>query len=576
MNSNNTDFSWWEFESSEDTYSVSILAWAPRSLAENSDLLHSVSAHFTSDKRIASLSLGSGELNAVTPIRCFLPFGNAFFINLNLADLVGIPDQSGMPQNEIVSWAERANRRGLFNYWAPWLAVSEKPVIEISQADAMEVSDSLTPLGSQVLEKAKNKISLLIDCSWLGISETGSQRATVEIIKWLALSNRISRIDLFGLPNGIPDYAYELRAKPKVNEIVLEKALYSDVLWRPYQPSGEVNFYELNRYARRIVFTYLDLIAYSNDAYHESHDSWLSYRSSLRLAAIRCDGLIAISQDVRNQILENMPLLNPDRVFSVPLGTDHIVAGESFNKMERRISDEELKPKTFLLSLGTNFAHKNRDFSIAVVERVRTLGHPVSLVFAGLILDQVNSGESDQLAGQCEFPDWVKTLGSVSSEDRDWLLNNALVSLYPTSAEGFGLVPFESAASGIPVVATDFGPLSELLPNNSLIEKWDVEEYASAICKFLESSDSVERQLKEIETASQTLTWKSCSEHLLAAFFAASQMEKSPANIASIEFEAQFQKAQERFNNEVNAITSSISWKITSPIRSLHRRLTGR
>jgi glycosyltransferase involved in cell wall biosynthesis len=196
-----------------------------------------------------------------------------------------------------------------------------------------------------------------------------------------------------------------------------------------------------------------------------------------------------------------------------------------------------------------------------------------------LILDQVNSGESDQLAGQSGFPDWVTTLGSVSSEDRDWLLSNALVSLYPTSAEGFGLVPFESAASGIPVVATNFGPLSELLPDNSLIEKWDVEEYADAICEFLESSDSADsadRQVREIGTASKSLTWKSCSEQLLDAFFKVSKMEKSPANIASAEFEAQFKKAQERFNVEVNAITSSISWKITSPIRSLHRRLTGR
>jgi glycosyltransferase involved in cell wall biosynthesis len=505
-----------------------------------------------------------------------LPFGNAFFVNLNLVELVGAPDQSGVPQHEIVSWAERANRRGLFNYWAPWLDTSAPLVIELARADAREASDSLTPLGSLTTGGTPTKLSVLVDCSWLGKSETGSQRATVEIVKNLALEDRISRIDLFGLPNGIPEYASELCSISKIKEVDIEKAQYSDILWRPYQPSGEVNFYELNRHARRIVFTYLDLIAYSNDAYHESQDSWLNYRSSLRLAAIRCDGIVAISQDVRNQILENMPKLNADRVFSVPLGTDHIAASEFTVNDHRKISGTDLKRKAFLVHLGTNFAHKNRDFSIAVVERVRSLGHPVSLIFAGLILDQVNSGESDQLAGQRGFPDWVTTLGSVSSEDRDWLLSNALVSLYPTSAEGFGLVPFESAALGIPVVATNFGPLSELLPDNSLIEKWDVEEYASAICEFLESSDSADRQLRGIGTASKSLTWNSCSEQLLDAFFKVSKMEKSPANIASAEFEAQFQKAQDAFDHEVIAITTSISWKITSPIRALHRKITGR
>ena len=57
----------------------------------------------------------------------------------------------------------------------------------------------------------------------------------------------------------------------------------------------------------------------------------------------------------------------------------------------------------------------------------------------------------------------VVTLPDVTSEERNWLLRHASICLYPTSNEGFGLVPFEAARFGTPTVFTRVGPLAEVL-----------------------------------------------------------------------------------------------------------------
>jgi glycosyltransferase involved in cell wall biosynthesis len=114
---------------------------------------------------------------------------------------------------------------------------------------------------------------------------------------------------------------------------------------------------------------------------------------------------------------------------------------------------------SFALCLGVNYSHKNRELARAAHELVRARGFDLALVMAGA---SVPHGTTRVLEGRVAPSDATYVLPEVSSAERNWLLRHASLVWYPTSAEGFGLVPFEAAAFGTPTVAVGFGPVEEL------------------------------------------------------------------------------------------------------------------
>ncbi len=74
----------------------------------------------------------------------------------------------------------------------------------------------------------------------------------------------------------------------------------------------------------------------------------------------------------------------------------------------------------------------------------------------------------------------VFVLPDLPSPERNWLMRHADLVLYPSSAEGFGLVPFEAARFGTPTLFTRFGPLQELAPDIPVAaEDWSPDTLAA-------------------------------------------------------------------------------------------------
>ena len=68
----------------------------------------------------------------------------------------------------------------------------------------------------------------------------------------------------------------------------------------------------------------------------------------------------------------------------------------------------------------------------------------------------------------------VISLGELSEAAKAWLLRRARLVLYPTVHEGFGLIPFEAAAAGVPCLWAAGTALGELLPETAAeIVPWD-------------------------------------------------------------------------------------------------------
>ena len=93
-------------------------------------------------------------------------------------------------------------------------------------------------------------------------------------------------------------------------------------------------------------------------------------------------------------------------------------------------------------------------------------------------------------------------------------MRHAALVLYPTSSEGFGLVPFEAASMGVPTVHVSFGPLKELIEDDSIPQTWSPQGLSDYAHQILVSPDKAAQVVKTILRNADSLTWDDTAARL--------------------------------------------------------------
>lgn len=116
-----------------------------------------------------------------------------------------------------------------------------------------------------------------------------------------------------------------------------------------------------------------------------------------------------------------------------------------------------------------------------VIEAMRYLPNDYSLTIAG---DGSCAEEYKTRAAELQLEDRVHFTGWVSGDDKQRLFEQANLFCLPSSNDSFGMGFVEAMANGLPVVALDWGPISDVVPNASagtLIDKSDPQLLSQAI-----------------------------------------------------------------------------------------------
>ncbi len=362
-------------------------------------------------------------------------------------------------------------------------------------------------------------LRVLLDGSCLGPSEMGTQVQTVALIEALARHPDVARVSV-ALSQEVPVYARAVLGAPNVDARPVPDGDLSnfdkvDIGHQPFQPDGALDVDSFDGVATRSLVTMLDLIAYHGRSYHVAVDGWTGFRSRVRRAVSQADGVIVPSDDVLRMVqLERLPV-DPHRLFMVPLGVDHL-RGTEAEVVPAELVARGFDGEEFALVLGATYTHKNRDLALRAVGELRRRGRQISLVMVGLpVFGSSPSLEAEASSGL----DKVYTLADVSSDERNWLLRHAALLLYPTSAEGFGLVPFEAAVFGTPTVLVSFGPLEPIASGLPVVATdWDPSSLADAADELLSDSGTAAAQVGAALATGQALTWDATADRLVDVY----------------------------------------------------------
>jgi glycosyltransferase involved in cell wall biosynthesis len=167
--------------------------------------------------------------------------------------------------------------------------------------------------------------------------------------------------------------------------------------------------------------------------------------------------------------------LPAERVARVYLGVD--VSGQHGDAARGRAFAGAAR---YVLAISTVEPRKNYPRLLAAFDAVAASDPDLVLVIAGG--DGWGVDAFDAALARTKARDRVHRLGYVGDDERADLLAGAHAVAYPSLYEGFGLVPLEAMAAGVPVMAGRAGALPEAVGDAALLaDPLDVDDLAHAL-----------------------------------------------------------------------------------------------
>ncbi len=239
------------------------------------------------------------------------------------------------------------------------------------------------------------------------------------------------------------------------------------------------------------------------------------YMHWLTAWAVRRARLVLTGSEFSRGELFRFYSVDEEKVITIPYGVGsefRPVADETDGATEQAVLSRYGVDGPYILALGNIHPRKNLtrllDAYLRLQQRRRSIP---AMVWAGL-----RRWDSGELVEQARSAG-VTLTGFVAQEDLPALYRQAVMLVYPSLYEGFGLPVLEAMACGTPVIASNVTSLPEVTGDAALlVNPTDVEDIAAAMAQLLDDA-SLRKRLQQsgLERARQ-FTWTRTAQRLLA------------------------------------------------------------
>lgn len=236
-----------------------------------------------------------------------------------------------------------------------------------------------------------------------------------------------------------------------------------------------------------------------------------AYQSLLKTQAI-----FSISESTKKDFLQNFNYPE-DRVFVTPLAPDPVYKQIDSSSAKNVLVRYGLEDQ-FLLYVGGCDFRKNLESLVTSFEKLKDSDSSLKLLLVGN--DFIKGMDPDsqkirQLVESSKYTNEIIRPGYVSNEDLASLYSSALVFIYPSIYEGFGLPILEAMACGCPVIAYNNSSIPEVAGDAALLLE-PKDDLAEAIKKVITDKKLRDSMVEKGFNQAKKFSWEKTARQTLA------------------------------------------------------------
>jgi glycosyltransferase involved in cell wall biosynthesis len=337
-------------------------------------------------------------------------------------------------------------------------------------------------------------LNLIINGRFVSRRLTGVQRYAFEIVSRLNIDKKIVT---FGQP--LPEYnTLDNLIVDPLN--ILSRIPHFDLLWEQFflprfverdnllwSPSSIGPIFVGNQVVTIHDLAFLDHPEWFNPYFVK----WYSY--IVPTLARRVLGIITVSEFTKSRIIERLKV-PAEKIKVIYLGVNSEFSPKSFKDIENKLRDFNVISSRYIFTLSTIEPRKNlkrllEAWRIAQIH----LEDDIYLVVGG------TKGKTSVFkdVGLETIPDKVIFLDYVPDGALPYLYSGALLFVYPSLYEGFGLPPLEAMACGCPVITSSVASIPEACGDAVLYcDPYNTDDIAQKIVQ-LAKDDNLKSTLRK-------------------------------------------------------------------------------
>jgi glycosyltransferase involved in cell wall biosynthesis len=252
------------------------------------------------------------------------------------------------------------------------------------------------------------------------------------------------------------------------------------------------------------------------------HSSSADYMKTI-VDSIKPDtNVICVSNATKNDLFTFMPFLDPDKVSVVCLAAgDHFYRCCDLNRISQTRIKYNIPPESdYLLALSTLQPRKNFERIIRSFVELVKAEHVKDL---NLVLVGADGWDYkkiyDEIKGAGELSNKIILTGYVPDEDLAPLYSGAMVFLYPSLYEGFGLPPLEAMQCGTPVITSNNSSLPEVAGHAAImIDPRDGDGLCQSMLNLYKSHDLREKLSAASIERAKRFSWDKTTRETIDAY----------------------------------------------------------